>query len=575
MLLSSLSLASTALAGNLALYWGQNSAGSQKSLGEYCQNSPGDIYLISFLTTFGSGNGLAAEISGYGNKLSGTDLPDAPELGADIEKCQSMGKKVLLSMGGASGSYGFSSASDAEKVAEQLWNYFGGGTSNQRPFGQAKIDGFDLDGENQRDAQNYAPFVNKLRELYAEDSSKQYYVSAAPQCPYPDATVGGAISDSDLDFLFVQFYNNYCKLTGDSFNFDTWQKFASTSAPNKNVKVYVGLPGSSSAAGSGYASLDDIKSKYSSFASEPNFGGFMVWDASQAESNTEGGTSFAKGLQNLLGDSSSSPAPSSSSSAAPTTSSSSSSSSTSSHVWWTPSTSESTSSSSSQWAPETTSSSSQWTPETTSSSKWAPETTSSSSKWTPETTSSSKWTPETTSSSQWTPETTSSSKWAPETTSSSSKWTPETTSSSKWTPETTSSSQWTPETTSSSWAPKVTTSSQWTPETSSSSSTQWWAPSSKSTSPETEPTTTVQSTSIVPTTSQRWSTVSSEPTSTVQSTSTIDTTSRHVTTHTSAKPTTSTMLGTFTSNGAVYVYETVKVTTFTTEIDYSTEIVTL
>ena len=556
MLLSSLSLASTALAGNLALYWGQNSAGSQKSLGEYCQNSPGDIYLISFLTTFGSGNGLAAEISGYGNKLSGTDLPDAPELGADIEKCQSMGKKVLLSMGGASGSYGFSSASDAEKVAEQLWNYFGGGTSNQRPFGQAKIDGFDLDGENQRDAQNYAPFVNKLRELYAEDSSKQYYVSAAPQCPYPDATVGGAISDSDLDFLFVQFYNNYCKLTGDSFNFDTWQKFASTSAPNKDVKVYVGLPGSSSAAGSGYASLDDIKSKYSSFASEPNFGGFMVWDASQAESNTEGGTSFAKGLQNLLGDSSSSPAPSSSSSsssAAPTTSSSSSSSSTSSHVWWTPSTSESTSSSSSQWAPETTSSS-KWTPETTSSSKWARETTSSS-QWTPETTSSSKWTPETTSSSKWTPETTSSS--------------------SKWTPETTSSSQWTPETTSSSWAPKVTTSSQWTPETSSSSSTQWWAPSSKSTSPETEPTTTVQSTSIVPTTSQRWSTVSSEPTSTVQSTSTIDTTSRHVTTHTSAKPTTSTMLGTFTSNGAVYVYETVKVTTFTTEIDYSTETVTL
>ena len=48
-----------------------------------------------------------------------------------------------------------------------------------------------------------------------------------------------------------------------------------------------------------------------------------------------------------------------------------------------------------------------------------------------------------------------------------------------------------------------------------------------------------------------------------------------MTTHTSAKPTTSTMLGTFTSNGAVYVYETVKVTTFTTEIDYSTETVTL
>ena len=63
---------------------------------------------------------------------------------ADIKTCQAAGKAVLLSLGGAAGTYGFSSASEAQTFATTLWNIFGEGTSSTRTFGTAVVDGFDL-----------------------------------------------------------------------------------------------------------------------------------------------------------------------------------------------------------------------------------------------------------------------------------------------------------------------------------------------------------------------------------------------------------------------------------------------
>ena len=63
---------------------------------------------------------------------------------------------------------------------------------------------------------------------------------------------------------------------------DNWAK---TTSYNKNVKVYIGAPGSAEAAGTGYVSsstlaqyVSDAQSKYSSF------GGVMMWDADTAYS---------------------------------------------------------------------------------------------------------------------------------------------------------------------------------------------------------------------------------------------------------------------------------------------------
>lgn len=54
-------------------------------------------------------------------------------------------------------------------------------------------------------------------------------------------------------------------------------------SPNKNVKVYIGAPASSTAAGGGYQDIDTLSSIATQMRhSFPSFGGVMLWDASQA-----------------------------------------------------------------------------------------------------------------------------------------------------------------------------------------------------------------------------------------------------------------------------------------------------
>ena len=69
----------------------------------------------------------------------------------------------------------------------------------------------------------------------------------------------------------------------NAWDFGSWDTWAKTVAPNKNVKVYIGALASSTAGTSGYVDSTTLinialetRSKYSSF------GGVMLWDASQA-----------------------------------------------------------------------------------------------------------------------------------------------------------------------------------------------------------------------------------------------------------------------------------------------------
>jgi chitinase len=142
------------------------------------------------------------------------------------------------------------------------------------------------------------PFANQLRSVMTASSAttgKQYFLTAAPQCPYPDAADGSMLAGAvSFDAIWVQFYNNYCGLgsftvgssTQNNFNFATWDNWAKTVSLNPNVKIILGIPGSPTAAGSGYESgstLADIISYSKSFSS---FGGVMIWDMSQVYSNS-------------------------------------------------------------------------------------------------------------------------------------------------------------------------------------------------------------------------------------------------------------------------------------------------
>lgn len=89
--------------------------------------------------------------------------------------------------------------------------------------------------------------------------------------------LGDVISEAGVDAVNVQFYNNYCSTTGSSFNFDQWDDWAKNKSPNKDVKVFLGVPGSSTAAGSGYAKIEDLKPIIKDLSKYSSYGGVTVW----------------------------------------------------------------------------------------------------------------------------------------------------------------------------------------------------------------------------------------------------------------------------------------------------------
>ncbi|GAB5585442.1 Chitinase 2 [Umbelopsis nana] len=288
---------------NVAIYWGQNSYGAanandpanwQKPLSYYCQDDSIDVIPIAFLNKFFSVGGdpeinLANTCNNQDNAtFSGTNLANCSNISTDIAFCQSKGKIVTLSLGGAGGGVGFQGDSDATAFADQLWNLFFGGSSTTRPFGSAVLDGIDLDIEN-GGSTGYAAFVNQLQSHF-NSASKKYYITAAPQCVYPDANLGAVINNVSFDAIYVQFYNNPCGLQNfnspSQWNFGIWDYWARNISPNKNVKVYIGAPASSSAAGGGYVSASTLTTiAQQTQADFPSFGGLMFWDASQAYAN--------------------------------------------------------------------------------------------------------------------------------------------------------------------------------------------------------------------------------------------------------------------------------------------------
>lgn len=194
-----------------------------------------------------------------------------------------------------------------------MWKTFGpkAPSSKHRPFGDAVVDGFDFDLESP--AQNLAPFARRLRELMDQasgnsksNSRTNFYLTAAPQCPFPDKNVGDVLDNVSLDAVFVQFYNNpQCSLNAFSsgqtqgFNFERWDQWARSTSKNKNVKVLVGAPASQDS-GSGYVDGDRLKAVVQYSKQFKSLGGVMVWDASHLAGNQGLWESLSQIIKGLL-----------------------------------------------------------------------------------------------------------------------------------------------------------------------------------------------------------------------------------------------------------------------------------
>ncbi len=140
---------------NVAVYYGQSPATSQVTLAKLCSDDSVNIVILAFLSEFFSSGGLPTmdfgpACGGQSPQMTAkgaTGLLACGQMAKDIAQCQSAGKKVLLSLGGATAQTAFTDDNQATTFASTLWNLFGAGTgldAGLRPFGKVTIDGFDV-----------------------------------------------------------------------------------------------------------------------------------------------------------------------------------------------------------------------------------------------------------------------------------------------------------------------------------------------------------------------------------------------------------------------------------------------
>ncbi|KAL6652966.1 hypothetical protein ACP70R_011891 [Stipagrostis hirtigluma subsp. patula] len=263
-LLSSLgTVAATGKTGRITVYWGQTA--SEGSLRKACESNLYSTVILSFLTHFGGGR--------YKLNLAGHSWS---AVSPDIKYCQSKKILVLLSIGGGIGKYSLASEADAKAVAKHLWDFYLGGSSRSRPFGNAVLDGIDFDIEL-GSSKHYDDLAKYLKK-YSGKGKRKVWLTAAPQCPFPDRMLGEALRTGLFDRVHVQFYNNpVCSYRAGNVAAFTraWNKWAN-SLPRGSV--YLGLPASPRAAGSGYVDPATLKSRVLPIIQRSrNYGGIMLW----------------------------------------------------------------------------------------------------------------------------------------------------------------------------------------------------------------------------------------------------------------------------------------------------------
>jgi chitinase len=141
------------------------------------------------------------------------------------------------------------------------------------------LDGIDFDIEISS-ASHFDDLAKNLTSLYKGDKrGRKYLLTAAPQCPYPDASLGAALATRLFDYVWVQFYNNPgCEYAnGDDTNLvNSWRTWTQYLSP---ASVFLGLPASPDAAGSGYIDPTALVSRVLPVVdASANYGGVMLWN---------------------------------------------------------------------------------------------------------------------------------------------------------------------------------------------------------------------------------------------------------------------------------------------------------
>lgn len=140
---------------NVAVYFGQTPKTGSTTLLAQCADPDIDIVILAFVFSQLSGGqypavnfGAACGGQTPAQTAQAPGLLNCPALAGYIKACQeTYGKKVLLSIGGATSQLAFTNTAQANAFGDVLWNLFGPPGNVDialRPFGTVVIDGFDI-----------------------------------------------------------------------------------------------------------------------------------------------------------------------------------------------------------------------------------------------------------------------------------------------------------------------------------------------------------------------------------------------------------------------------------------------
>ncbi|KAJ4833669.1 hypothetical protein Tsubulata_022887 [Turnera subulata] len=228
----------------LVAYWGQSSDDDEFTLDQMCWMY--STVNIGFLDKFGGGQEPELNLGKHCTQDCCT------KLSRQITRCQRMGVKVFISLG-SDGNYTLTSKEDAKKVADYIWMAFLGGNDyglTFRPLGNAVLDGVDLyikkSPKNDPTRDFWHELTASLKE-HDDPEGKRVYVSASPQCPYPDPYLDRAINNGSVDYVWPRFFNNPSCQYGDDGDqskllatYTLWTR----SVPSTVQAVAVGIPAS-------------------------------------------------------------------------------------------------------------------------------------------------------------------------------------------------------------------------------------------------------------------------------------------------------------------------------------------
>lgn len=115
-------------------------------------------------------------------------------------------------------------------------------------------------------------------------SSKPFYLSSAPQCPIPDASIP-IDALTAMDFVFVQFYNNGdCNLGAPGFA-ASFQKWSEALQTGRRPRLFVAAMADVKD-GTGFVDAGRLMGEVGKVKGVGvNLGGVALWDGSQAIAN--------------------------------------------------------------------------------------------------------------------------------------------------------------------------------------------------------------------------------------------------------------------------------------------------